>query len=186
MKESRWIRALVFFARTNLRRPWSTVVHSTDAPLGGGGVAVATFSEDEVYQVGKFDERWRFKLEYASPEGHRQRALRLAQADPFSDMETVIPIAAPEQPEWGVRRDFPEVPPCMLQPEWWRVATASPWQYRASIHTLEGRAAVSAVRRIARSLSSRGRRHLLFQRQSVCNVCSLQRPCFRLQLTPCL
>ena len=88
-------------------------------------------------------------MEYASGEGHRKKALRLATADPCSDPETVLPIEPPERLAWGVHRDFPEVPMELLREERWTTLSAFPWKFREAIHVLEGRAAVSAARRIA-------------------------------------
>ena len=126
----------------------------TDASMAGARVTEGHFSQQEVYDVAKFDERWRFKLEYRSKEGHRARAFRLAQADLFKDIETVLAVEEPPQPEWAVRRDFPDVSPSMSDSRRWRAVVAYPWKRREGIHVLEVKAVLFAVRRYSRALVS--------------------------------
>eukprot|EP00974_Lingulodinium_polyedra_P006740 642551-Lingulodinium_polyedra.AAC.1 len=62
----------------------------------------------DIYDVARFNERWRFKCEYVQAQG--PRAAALASADPLKDPTTVKPMSRPGREVWGPQDDFPEVP----------------------------------------------------------------------------
>ena len=59
----------------------------SDASPAGYGVVEGKFGAKEVWDVGKFNEKWRFKIEYESEGGAKAKAL--GQLDPLRGLETV-------------------------------------------------------------------------------------------------
>ena len=108
-REFRQARAFTFFARANIRRPWCPTFTMTDACFSGLGIGVveSEFDRDTVWNIGRNDERWRFRVEYADGRGARDKSLSML--DPFSDVETVKPMRAAPKAVWGEVREFPEI-----------------------------------------------------------------------------
>ena len=75
LRELSQARALVFFARANIRRPWCPTVTMTDACFSSFGMVESDFDPDTVWNVGKNDERWRFRVEYADGRGARDESV---------------------------------------------------------------------------------------------------------------
>jgi hypothetical protein len=76
---------LIPFARTNVRRQWHEEIMATDASPGGYGVCRSVLPASHVEDIGRYDERWRFKVEYEQGQGPRAAALRAM--DPLTDIE---------------------------------------------------------------------------------------------------
>ena len=99
----------------DLRLPWSQVVTVTDASQQGYGICEKEFSEKVVSQVGRWQERWRYKGTSVEEWAPRRRAL----GDPLVD-----PVTAARNPEAYEQSDcycrnekFEKVPVSMLQAE---------------------------------------------------------------------
>ena len=141
-----------------MRHDWHEHPQMVDSSLGGFGIMEGQIPQNLVTQVGCYDERWRFKRIYKNEHSARERALHLL--DPFSDPEAVKPLSLPLLC-WEAVRDFPEVPPHMLQPGFWHEVLAGQWHFKEAIHILEARVVLLAVRRLARNVGLRGFRHLI-------------------------
>eukprot|EP00973_Karenia_brevis_P045095 6245394-Karenia_brevis.AAC.1 len=97
---------------------------------------------NDVWEIGKHDERWRFKIEYTEPSGPSGHDL--VEADPLHDLSTVKPMSRPPRAVWGQRDNFPEISAAMIDKYSWGTVVAGPWRGREKIHLLEGRATLLA------------------------------------------
>jgi hypothetical protein len=57
------VLALLPLFRTSVYRKWCNIVHASDASPFGLGVCSRSCSINEVRHLGRFSERWRFKIE---------------------------------------------------------------------------------------------------------------------------
>ena len=60
-RELRWIDKTVLLATSCMRHDWCPTVQMSDASKAGYGLMEGVFSKEAVFNVGKFDERWRFQ-----------------------------------------------------------------------------------------------------------------------------
>ena len=146
----------------DLRSQWSETVYATDASEWGLGATTSRIPADQVKDLGKFSERWRF----GDPEFAQARRSHLVDlggvgedgvADNFKSNEQATqtdPFIDRSRPvlrnvDFGVV-DRP-----------WTVVGRYKWKRQQSIPILEARAALYAVKHITRSVSGFGRRHLI-------------------------
>eukprot|EP00438_Fugacium_kawagutii_P032643 Skav206865 [mRNA] locus=scaffold898:55024:69937:- [translate_table: standard] len=148
----------------NLRSPWSTTIHATDASDWGCGATVAQMPYDEVKSLGKFSERWRF----GDPWFRNPRKAQLDdnlryedEAEPFRQVvvgddtnEAINPFADRSQP------DFAPLPFSAVDRKW-KVCGRYKWKRQQSMPILEARSALFAVKHITRSVGNFGCRHLI-------------------------
>ena len=145
---------------SNLRRPWAKTIVCSDASPSGFGLIQREASEEQIKDVGSWNERWRFKRLPPEQWRPRQRSLGL---DVFSHIETARrPDPIPEESfEYCENDDFPEVPFEMLRPEDWSTSKIGMWKRTSDHITLkEGKAFVLGMRRITRNQQLRGCRVL--------------------------
>ena len=143
----------------DIRRHWSSTILCTDASPSGYGICEREVSAECVSDLGRWNERWRFKRLPPSEWAPRRRAMGL---DPFSDPFTVVQAESVEQVETFEHNScFPEVPPKLLNPSSWRTVLMGKWKGEESITIKEGRALVLCLRRLARSSHSRGKKHVI-------------------------
>ena len=137
----------------DLRSPWVPQISAVDASEWGLGVCVGEVSEDECRELGRYNERWRFRLKNAS----RARAFILAddqfQGEPCVAVEADFTID-------DVINNFETVPFPIVK-RTWQVVGRHRWQYAESMPVYEARATLHAVRHQLRKVSNHGKRHLV-------------------------
>ena len=145
----------------DLRRPWSTDVHITDASPSGFGICQRQLDESQVRAMGQWSERLRFKR--LPPEDWQPRR-RSMGVDPFLDISSVInsQMFGDEADDYISNHSFPEVPTKYLQPGDWKTVKMGRWKSRRDHITLkEGKALVTSVKRLSRAHRYRDHRHLV-------------------------
>ena len=145
----------------DLRRDWSDEVHCTDASPDGFGVCSTFASVDEVQNVGRWNERWRYKRLPPQDWQPRRRAMAL---DVFSDVSTVSGTGFHEMSYDNYIENplFEEVPNGLLHPSRWSTKMMGKWEHTEEHITLkEGRALVLCARRLSRSYKYRNKRHVI-------------------------
>lgn len=146
---------------SDLRREWSPTITCTDASPQGYGVCERDLPVHQVRNLGRWQERWRFRR--LPPDQWRPRE-RWGSRNPLSDPLTVC--GGLEQYDdlefYGDNLNFPEVSQDVLDPKQWATAKMGRWQNTSEHITLkEGRALVIAVRRLSRARRHRGKRHVV-------------------------
>ncbi len=115
--------------KPTLRTPYYPLATMTDACLSGYAVGESPWSLDDLENVCKFDERWRFKGS-AGDESHCEKALREyddrmrehAQADVFSD---VLAVTSSHLDLRGVLEEdfsFPDIDARLLLKNNWKMS----------------------------------------------------------------
>eukprot|EP00435_Cladocopium_sp_Y103_P068559 s1270_g31.t1 len=146
----------------DLRRPWSEEVHITDASPTGFGICSRSIDPQLSQDIGKWNERLRFKR--LPPEQWKPRR-RAAGLDPFSDIGTVLGVGDDFDELYGYcnKELFPEVPHQVLNAPDWKTVKMGRWKRRDEHITLkEDRALAFCVRRLSRASKNRNHRHLIF------------------------
>ena len=153
-RECRWIQQIAPLLRADWRRPWSLTVTVSDACPSGIGVCETTWSQQEVEEVGRVSERWRY---IASTPSVRARAhvasLRLG---PLVDLDSVKAIGElpSASPRFERNISFTEVPLATLARSVWRLCYAYRVRRKEQIGILEARGVVSAMHHRARKLAN--------------------------------
>lgn len=144
----------------NIRRPWSEDLFCTDASPQGYGICERQLGCEAVGQLGRWNERWRFRRLPPEEWAPRRRAMGL---DPIADVETVLgdedPL--PEGQDYVIDDDFPEVPLEVVDPSQWKTSLMGKWRTGEHITLKEGRALVLCLRRLVRSSRHRNKRHVI-------------------------
>ena len=136
--------------------PWSGLVTCSDATLRGYAVQEADFPVTEVRQVGRWSERWRFKVEGAGRARDRALggALLLGGLEAVAEKEELgldFPLPSPESGSENtlvnkedipisINHEFPELPADFIQNGNWRAIQARRYHRREAIHMKELRA----------------------------------------------
>ncbi|CAK0828541.1 unnamed protein product, partial [Prorocentrum cordatum] len=133
--------SLMYFLESDWWLPWNPLAQQSDASLHGYGLARAFWPRELVESVGRVPERARFRRRCA----HSAREAALCAAG-FSMSESGkwelkgLPEDEEELGQWGVARDFPEVPARGLRASLREPCFARAWQHPEGILTLEARA----------------------------------------------
>jgi hypothetical protein len=146
----------------DLRKPWSEEVHITDASPTGFGICSRSLDPQLSQDIGKWNERLRFKR--LPPEQWKPRR-RAAGLDPFSDIGTAVSLGDGFDESYGYCNNelFPEVPHQVLNAPDWKTVKMGRWKRRSEHITLkEGRALAFCVKRLSRASKNRNHRHLIF------------------------
>ena len=144
----------------SMRRPWCTTINCTDASPIGYGICQSEVDGERVQNIGRWQERWRYKRLPPAEWAPRRRALGL---DVFGSVSTVV---GSSNCDFGLEHVvdneiFPEVPVEILHPKLWKTKKFGRWGNTSEHITIkEGRALVLAVRRLCRASKNRGKRHL--------------------------
>lgn len=153
--ELRAFAGLMIFLRSDWWRPWNDLVCCSDASTTGYGVCTSHWKLSDVSAVGRIKERARFKRSG----GHSARESSLTSAGFIKDEVTgswkVGEIEAEDYLKlsgWTLDPHFPEVPARLLRKECWAPKLWGKWQFPEGIITLEARAAVKSLRRVAMSV----------------------------------
>lgn len=162
IEECKTFSGLIPMLYSSLRRHWSPTVTCTDASPDGYGIVETHIASEEVSDLARWHEKWRFRRLPPEQWNPRRRALG---ADVVADPISVIGVDEEDRllEQYVVDEDFPEVPHHFLQPEHWDTKLMGKWNNtKEHITVKEGRALVLAFRRLCRSSKSRGQRHLFF------------------------
>ena len=144
----------------DMRRDWSPTVTCTDASPQGFGICERQLEPEAVEDIGRWQERWRFKR--LPPECWKPR-VRALGLDPFEDLATAGSLGPPDPLDCYVPNDgFPEVPAKLMHATCWRTVKMGRWGDTSEHITLkEARALCIAVRRLSRTTRNRSKRHLV-------------------------
>ena len=145
---------MMIFLRSDWWRPWNELVCCSDASTTGFGVCTSFWNIADVAEVGRVQERSRFKRNQSCPA--RESSLTAAGFVKDSitgswrsgeiDGEEYLSLTG-----WSLDNDFPEVPARLLRKELWQPRLWGKWQFDEKIINLEARAAVKALKRVALS-----------------------------------
>ena len=137
----------------NLGSPWCTEVCAVDASEWGLGVVTSEMDSQQVRELGKYNERWRFKSEATSlarnmvieEENERQMSLiengEMPQDEPSAASFEIVPFEA-------VTRK-------------WKMVGRYKWKRVDGMPVLEARSTCYGVRHLLRKQSNHGKRFLI-------------------------
>ena len=134
-------RALLPLAVAHWRLPWCTTVSASDACETGYGVVESSWPESEVSEVGRLDERSRYRLKNHAKDG-APRAMALgAWRDALSDPLTVFAPAGTASPEaeWLENPEFKEIAGDRVGESDWKVVYAGRYLREETMHVLEAK-----------------------------------------------
>ena len=158
-----------------LNSQWSETIYATDASDWGSGATIATMPHNEVQELGRYAERWRFKDE-------RWRFPRKSATGIFSGEESDEVVSHSWRGDSSLDcGNLPDSSSVVFKPlpfsavdRPWKVVGRWKWKRQESIPILEARATLFAVKHMARSSSSFGKKHLIFS-DSMTAVASISR-----------
>ena len=164
----------------DLAATWNTNVVAVDASDWGLGAVSANLPNDDVVELGKFSERWRFDFKHLSrPREHSfgiaiaadsQEAAAAAWAANEAEAGSVLPPIQVVPPK---RFDQIFTPlPFSTVDRTWKVCGRYRWKRAEPIPVLEARASLFAIKHFLRSTSSVGKRVLILS-DSISSVCAL-------------
>ena len=145
----------------DLRRGWSESILCTDASPHGYGVCQREIKQQQVREVGRWQDKWRFRHLDPAEWRPRQRAAGLSG---LADWETVLGMMEVDSIDdlYTYNGYFPEVPHDWTEPSQWRTQLMGRWRDTSQhITAKEGQALVLAVRHLSRAAHNRGKRHLV-------------------------
>lgn len=159
----------------DLTAEWSSTIYATDASDWGSGVTTSTMDIQQVQQLGRYAERWRFKDDrWRNP---RRSSPSLFSADEADD---VVAHGWDQQHDDAEDR-LPNRSGVQFQPlpfsavdRSWKVVGRWKWLRQESMPILEARATLFAVKHMVRSSSNFGKRMLVFS-DSMTAVSSISR-----------
>lgn len=172
--ESRILANLLCICYADLRRPWSPLVTCSDASLSGIAVSSKQTDTQIVASIARHREGWRFKhRDFRAP---REAALTEVQnkPDPFTDVETVLPIHQQLQDPYLLDDGFPEVPLDFMDSSGWVDSFSTRMTIEEPITVLESRGTIAAARHRARGVGSFYRRMLRIN-DNLANVLGLEK-----------
>ncbi|CAE7299586.1 UPF1 [Symbiodinium sp. CCMP2592] len=153
-------RNLMVLGQADIFSRWDASPLITDACTSGYGVCEGQWNVTEVEAVGREDERWRYHR--GPPDRENPRAAALNTTDVFDDPCSVLPDFEGELPFQLVENPmFPEVPKSLLSPEKWHTLWCAPFDYKDTIHVLEARGVLGAVKHRSRDQMKHGTRVLI-------------------------
>ena len=166
----------------NLASPWDPEVVAVDASTWGLGATSTSFSHDEIGELGRFAERWRFQT--AQHNKPRVSAFGADVSDAAQDYGAAIWANTDLQASSGLqplrvveaKRDkeiFTQVPFETMDKKW-KVCGRYKWKRLEPIPVLEARASLFAVKHALRRASSFNKRHLILS-DSISAVCALEK-----------
>ena len=165
-------RGLMIYLHADWTRPWNNYVSASDASLSGFGIVSSIWSREDVAEVGRCQERGRFK----KLGSHSARNVALTNAGFVRDEVTrewrAGMLDADEFLEisgWKLNPGFKDVPGHLLHRDEWAPRLWGKWKFKSGILELEARALVKSLKRIAMSVFGHDIRQLLLtDNMSVC------------------
>ena len=142
-------------------RPWNRMVTSSDSSLVGYGVCKSWWPRQLVAEVGRIQERSRFKR--CGRHSARESALTAAgfhlhnKAWTLMDEKTLLALA---DEGWEVSSEFPEVPSGSLKRHLWSPVFWGKWKHDENIGVLEARTVYKAVKRLCMTRYGHDIRHV--------------------------
>ena len=117
-REGSWICNLLPICQANLRRKWDDQITASDASLSGIAVCTRYTDAENVADLARCKEGWRFKVRDFTPP--REKALGThCSRDPFSDPNTVLPVDKLPDDPFSINPDFEKIPTDLMdQGEW--------------------------------------------------------------------
>ena len=177
IEELQAFAGLMIFLRSDWWRPWNELVCCSDASATGFGVCTSFWKKSEVAAVGRVKERSRFRR----TQNHSARESSLTSAGFVRDELTGQWKAGEIESDdflslsgWALVDDFPEVPARFLRKDQWTPVRWGKWKHKEDILTLEARAAVMALKRVAMSVFG-GNVRQLFLLDNMSLVLALER-----------
>ncbi len=165
-----------------LSMEWDPEVIAVDASNWGLGTTACNFPPQEIRELGRHSERWRFESEtFRNPRAtalgldigstsDEARALQWASAYG----EEVRPLEPIRVVEPKIEEDrFTQVPFKVMQKPW-KVVGRYRWKRQEGMPVLEARASLHAVKHALRRYQGFGRRHLVLS-DSISAICALDR-----------
>ena len=146
------------------------------------GATISTFSTDDVADLGRFSERWRFGVDqFAKPRASAFGADIAADSEePWASQWANAENEAPSglepltvNPGKPTGEIFQQVPFSCVDRSW-KVCGRFKWKRQEPIPVLESRASLFAVKHLLRSCHSFNKRHLILS-DSISAVCALDR-----------
>lgn len=180
-REVRLFKGLVFLAIADLAAPTSCEVFCSDASEAGYGLHVARVPSVQVRELAQYRERWRFvpeeKRPFVSAEPTYTPGWEATRTEvlgaPLGPELTAVWEPIPRGGKLGPRIDdthqlinmclddyLPGLPDSLLEPHRWALVVEGAWAAPAPIHVLEGRIALTGLRRAARTVANHGCRVL--------------------------
>ncbi len=160
-RECRVFAGILPLLVADLRLSWDTTVTATDASPSGWGICERFLPSDQVEEIGKWHERWRYRRLDPSEWQPRQRALsRCVFTDPLTVKGTLE--FQDDCLQYKENADFPEVDHGLLNPADWGTVGMGMWKHKEEHITMkEARCLLIAVRRLSRAQRHRRKRHLV-------------------------
>ena len=151
----------------DLAAPWASEVTAVDASTWGLGAVVADFTPNEVRELGRYSERWRFEL----PQFNRPRAAALGASMIQDDGDAAgCQWALATQHEAEAR-----LPPMQVVEEKSLKELFEPeWRRQEGMPVLEGRASLYGIKHALRKVDAFHKRHLILS-DSTAAICALDR-----------
>lgn len=156
-----WIfQNLMVLGINEMRALWDPFVICTDACLTGYAVMESAAPVADVDQIGRLDERWRFKRSKGKCLAPRFHALHHDAI--FEDVDTVLPRVKGEVfGDVTLDDQFKEVREDLMDPDQWNLLWRSPMHYKEPVHLIEARSILGAVKHRARDVNRHGMHHLV-------------------------
>ncbi|CAK0858238.1 unnamed protein product [Prorocentrum cordatum] len=171
-------RGLLIFLESDWTLQWNDLVAATDSSLEAGAVSTTHWPRSLVAEVGRAQERTRFREPAAvetdgadggapaARRGAREAALEAAGFWRDADGEWRLAEGVNDDDElaaaWEAGPSFPEVPAAGLASSRWRTKQVQRWRFDGGgILIKEARALVMGVRRIAQSVLGAACRQLI-------------------------
>lgn len=165
----------------DLAQPWSTEVAAIDASEWGLGCTSAEFSIEEVKQLGKHSERWRFDTdEYAKPRASTFGAeIAKGDVDSFNIFSASTDSPPGHLPPIQVVDGKPlsekfEPLSFGVLDKAWRVTGRGRWKRKEPIPVLEARASLYGIKHTLRNTSNFKKRHVILS-DSITAVAALDK-----------
>ncbi|CAK0891104.1 unnamed protein product [Prorocentrum cordatum] len=165
-KELETFRGLLIFLESDWALQWNDLVVATDSSLEAGAVATTRWPRSLVAEVGRAQERARFRGPAAAEtDGAAGAALEAAGFWRDADGEWRLAEGVVDDDEqaaaWEAGPSFPEVHAAGLASSRWRTEQVQRWRFGEGILTEEARALVIGVRRVAQSAFGAACRQLI-------------------------
>ena len=153
-------RHLMSLGQGSIKQEWGPTMYCTDACLSGYAVMSSVQGKATVREIGRNDERWRFRLGEGYVNAPRRQALDTAGV--FSDPLTVLPEVDGEVPRpVELSPLFPDVLPEVMEASRWSRSWCTPIQYQEPVHMVEARSILGAVKHIVRDSRTHGQKHVI-------------------------
>ena len=158
--ELHMFRHLMVLGTGSFKQEWCPTMYCTDACLSGYAVMSSSQGIETVREIGRQDERWRFRLGDGHVAAPRRQALDTVGV--FSDPLTVLPEVDGEIPRpIELTPSFPDVLPQVMEPERWQRVWCTSVRYKEPVHMIEARSIFGAVKHIVRDHRCHGLRFLI-------------------------